>query len=533
MDIWIFKEDALSCNAGGALYAFPGAQGPIHWPQEDGAGLGPVGAWNTLWRLGFRPRWGEAAGLPAPQAADVLLVCASGALPPPALGAAKAWLQAGGTLLASGAPQAWQDFFPADCVLQSARLENPYAALACCWENRPLELIAPPKWTYLRLRPASGGALELMGQLAAVHGERQTSHRALVTRLAEAPAIVRYHRFFYLNGNPFAAFQSWLQGQEDLGPWLSWRHRLFWLDEWVALWGRLLAACGALPAEAPRRGIEGLKETTVVLRHDLDSSRDTAYLEAELNAGLPGVHAILKDRNTRFWVDRLRHHPDHEAAFHYNTVARPRAPEALSRLWRSRPHPPRAARQEVVGQGLLRQVRWARRQGIGVATLHRHYAFILYPEWIDALNEVLNQEHEVLGSSTLFRGQVLRWGVDRVDGMGGTLGEFPDVQFPFWLPFKLAHAGRGGRALRGWEMTCIMEIEPELFEQMLDYPIPELPQRVISLNYHPAHAHRPTFAQNGSLPWFRRILEIIQERGLEVRTLRSIYHEANQATGWI
>jgi hypothetical protein len=30
-----------------------------------------------------------------------------------------------------------------------------------------------------------------------------------------------------LDANPFAAFQSWLQGQSDLAPWLGWRERLF------------------------------------------------------------------------------------------------------------------------------------------------------------------------------------------------------------------------------------------------------------------------------------------------------------------
>ena len=106
-------------------------------------------------------------------------------------------------------------------------------------------------------------------------------------------------------------------------------------------------------------------------------------------------------------------------------------------------------------------------------------------------------------------------------------GEFPDSQFPYWFPFKLAHAGLGGLPLRGWETTSVMEIEPELFEQMLDHQVPMLRQRVFSIIYHPAHAHRPTFSPNGSLAWWREILRIIRERGIKVMTPRDLFMRLN------
>lgn len=145
------------------------------------------------------------------------------------------------------------------------------------------------------------------------------------------------------------------------------------------------------------------------------------------------------------------------------------------------------------------------------------------------MNKVLEAEPEVLGSSSLFRAQVLRWGIDRVDGNLGFMGEWPDTQFPLWFPFKLCHAGLGGKMLRGWESTSIMETEPELFIQMLDHEIKELPQRVLTLNFHPAHADKPTFYKNGSLNSFRDILDVIEKRSISVVPLCRVYQLANES----
>ena len=96
--------------------------------------------------------------------------------------------------------------------------------------------------------------------------------------------------------------------------------------------------------------------------------------------------------------------------------------------------------------------------------------------------------------------------------MRGTLGSFPGPQFPYWFPFRLAHAGDGGRMLRGWESTCMMECEPDLVWQLLDHDVPDLTQRVIVLNYHPAHANGKTFSAEGCKGWFSEIVAELQKR---------------------
>jgi hypothetical protein len=505
-------------------YDFAGAEGRIEWPMADGANLGPAGAWNFFWRLGFQPRrtTGEEKALPR----DAIVVAATSAAPsPPVAEALLRWRRDGNWVLAAGTAAAHGDDLPPGA--ESLRSPYPEAALAYVLEDG-IELVAPPGWS---LTHWPGAAPAGRGLVAAMGGERHSPSRAVARRFDNAPALVASDRFVFLNASPFAAFQSWLQGQNDLGPWLAWRPRLFWLDEHVAALWRIVAAAMKPLASLPRIGVPTLGATTIVLRHDVDSSRDASYLDLEDRTGVAASHAVLLDRNRRFWVERLARSPRAECAFHYNTISRANlvAGELRQRLtrWRrgSRPMAAeyRPAVREIAGAGLRRQVERARARGIAVATLHRHGPFLLYPEWIDALEHCLGAVPEVQGSGSLFRASVLRWGARQIDGSFGTVTESPDPGYPLWWPFKLAHAGRSGAMLRGWESTSVMEPEPELVRQMLDHRIAELPQRLITLNYHPFHARRASFRPDGTMAWFTDVLECLVERRIEILTLRELY----------
>lgn len=503
-------------------YRFRSDTSMIFWPMQNGAFLAEVGVWNFLFRLGLQPEYVTACDITVPAKGDLLFVIAEDKVLDAGVCAnIDRWIFEGGIVIAGGFLPAWKWLLPNEVVIKQVRCEYPYAALGWMFGDNPLELVAPPRWSYGRL--INKEDIFTHGKLMAIRGERQTPCRALVTALEDAPAIIRHKNFIYLNGNPFAAFQAWLQGQEDLEPWLHWRYRLFWLDEQVAFLLKTINEYGQLSQKIVPRQVAGLPETVVVLRHDLDYSRDISYMEAERAVGLPGVHAVLRDNNISFWLKTMDHVMENEVGFHYATAKYNRWFEwgrsKLGLMKRSY----RPLRNAIVGDGLLRQVRWAKKRGIGVKTLYRHQPFLIYPEWVDALHNVFEKEPDVLGGSSLFRGQLLRWGCDRADGANGVYGIFPDVQFPYWFPCKLTHAGLGGKPLRGWETASVMEIEPELFRQMLDYRISELPQRIITINYHPAHAHRPTFCNQGSFSWWKDILRIIQDRGIAVKTLREIY----------
>ena len=511
-------------------YRFRSAGGLCDWPVHEGARLGPCGTWNFLWRLGVHARDCSVRELPAPKG-SALWATLNGDESADDRGRLREWIEQGGYVVAAGDPAAWNEVFRwGTSVPAWTRPEYPYAGLAYVLPGRAPELVAPARWRFASFAEPPAG-VQLSGALAAVQGERQTPSRATLVPLAGAPALLFGSGYCYVNGNPFAAFQAWLQGQEDLQTWMGWRHRLFWLDEWAGAVADLLSGTPALGADLPRPGIPGLGSTTVVLRHDVDHSRDLSYLEHENARGVAATYAVLRDANTSFWVGQLARHPSHECAFHYSTGVRDWWSLARTRLAGRRGSTYKPARAVIANRGLLRQVQWAQRHAIGTSTLHRHLAFLVYPEWVDAMSTVLDAESSVLGSSSLFRSQVLRWGTDRIDGGHGTIGDWPDAQFPLWLPFKLAHAGRGGRRLPGWESASLMEAEPQLVDQMLRHRVPHLPQRVVTLGYHPAHAAENTFARGGSRPGFLSVLDVIRDSGADVRPLRAVYHAAAGALG--
>lgn len=537
MSIYVLSADACQLASNIKRYRFSSGCGTVDWPMEDGAFLGAVGAWNVLLRMGWPAKLVTCADLPCkPGYGDVLIVSADGEFKPNVMDRIRGWLEQGGFVIASGCPEVWQPVLPTGIKISSARHIGPSTALGWLWEGQSRQpwIMAPPKWTYAKFRISEPlTVLRITGNLVSIGGERQTPSRALVGLLEDAPAIVEYGNFCYLNGNPFAAFQAWLQGQEDLEPWLSWRNRIFWLDEYVADLKEVLSEHGGLAHNNAGVAINGLADATVVLRHDLDDSRDCTYLELEREAGLSGVHAILRDRNFKFWLDVLRNEPNHETAFHFDSASAPNKyiEYIRTRLLQLNPRSYQPAYGKIAQGGLLQQVKWAKRQGIGIQTLHRHLSYIIYPELVDALDVVFDDQPDVLGGSSFFRALVLRWGVDRIDGNRGSHGDFPDPQFPYWFPFKLAHAGRGGKMLEGWETSSIMEIEPDFFEQLLKHQIPGLPHRVFTLNYHPAHANRPTFTKGGSAGWFQEIVEMLKKDNVEVMTLRNLFDVLNKEIG--
>ena len=500
-----------------SVYAFDGAKGRVEWPMRHGRNLAGAGVWNLLWRLGLAP--GEA-GLGDDRH---IILALDGPLPPAELRQLRERLDYGRHLVfAAGDPAAMQELLPDGVAISSESSPYPVAALA--WTgvvSDDPQIVAPPGWNFFRLQ-AGGEEVETFGEMVALGGERQSPERALRIPLS-APAAIRCGRLVLLNGNPFAAFQSWLQGQEDLEAWLGWRRPMFWLDEQVEFLADALERLGLPLAAIPAPGIAGLAETTIVMRHDLDSSRNTSMLEASLATGSGATHAVLLDGNTDFWTQTLQAAPGQEVAFHYDSLRPDTLLEWTRRHlgWRP-PTEYRPAYRTIAGAGLLKQVRAAQARGIGTRTLHRHASFIIYPELVDALDHVFSEDPSVLGGSTYFRGRVLRWGIDRTDGARGTVGAFPYPMFPLWFPFRLAHAGDGGRLTRGFETTSIMEAEPALVAQMLDYRPRRLKQRVITLSYHPFHAQRPGFHPDGTLPWFVEILSILKDRGIPTLALAGV-----------
>jgi len=511
------------------IFSFSGAKTRVKWPKHGGTFLGAAGTYNFLLRVGIKPTILSQKELSIITKGDIVFILLEDFLPSKkSITQIRELISKNTQIIASGSPKAWILTLPELFCGKNNSCENPYAGLAYHFPDKTPEIIAPPQWEFFTFETVPNVDFKKEGHLMAIQGERQTPLRALLIEQKNAPAIICYKNTIFLNGSPFHSFQSWLQGQEDINPWLNWRHRLFWLDQMVAYIQKLLLKYVFFHKQKQAKLLPELGNTCVILRHDLDFSQDTRYLEAEEFSGFQGVHAVLKDANTNFWVKKLKQFPKHEMAFHYNTGKYSRSYNWLRRKIGKPALGFKPARKDILGKGLNNQVQWAKKKGVCVSTIHRHLPFILYPEYIDALDYLFKNDSSILGASSMFRANILRWGADRVNGRDGTYSEFPDVQFPYWFPYKLAHAGKAGKILRGWESASMMEVEPELLLQMLEYKVEGLNQQIITINFHPAHIQSSTFYREGSLKSFKQILNLLSERDINVLTLKHIYQYLNK-----
>ena len=503
---------------GGNVYRFRGASGPMSWPLQR-TPLAAGGLWNFLWRLGLRAAEPVAISANAVATGASVFISIEGPLPADLAQALLARREGREWTIVTGTVEAVASLLPVR--------EVPLTwsdGIGVSVDDGAVGLLAPPKSQVFAL-DAPGGWTTI-GELFAVGGERQTPDRAILQKLERTPLAVVSGRLVIINADPFAAYQAWLQGHDDLGPWLGWRHRMVWLDEYAVFLADLLdrIAPGLLTAIPPCE--INLADRVMVLRHDLDHSRDTSLLDYEVAAGVPATHAILDDRNLKFWMERLARHPDHEAAFHYDTARVPTLIDRLmSRTGIRTPIPIAADPSRIAAGGLARQIGRIVAKGLRPRTLHRHLSFLYYPEWIDAL---FATDQSVVGGSSYFRGRVLRFGAAADNPNGGAGVETPDVQFPTWFPFRPWHAAIGHLAA-GFEGSCIMEAEPELVMQVLAQALRRPIRRVVTLCYHPAHARTNIIVTGGTTRWFNRTLCDTLAAGWSFQTLAAVFDRCRAA----
>jgi hypothetical protein len=75
-----------------------------------------------------------------------------------------------------------------------------------------------------------------------------------------------------------------------------------------------------------------------------------------------------------------------------------------------------------------------------------------------------------------------------------------------------------------------MEAEPAFVDHLLSHRVRHVPQRVITLGYHPAHAHSSTFHSDGSLKSFTQVLDVIAQRHVTVERADRVFALAHSAT---
>jgi hypothetical protein len=511
--IVILDPTAIYPEATGG-YAFPGWTGEtVHWPRNYGANLGQAGAYNFFLRGGYKPSIVEPAALAGLDRRDLLVVD----LPlggDAATGLVERLAGLGCRILFTG------DLVPAATAsgIEPPVWSKPSSAyntigLSVAGRSTPMQ---PANWGSF----AFGNALSLKTAhpLFEIAGDRLSPDTALRTPIPGAALVTEVETTaprYLLNAMPFSALQAWLQGQEDLSQWQGWNSRQHWLDDYVDIL-----------FDALRTVLDGhdfervdLPPSTICFRHDNDDSVDPTFPALQEQEGVEATYALLQDENLPAWQAIRMKHPSHEYVLHYTTIA-------------SRYNLPRYARsalsltpfrgllekydvgRHVLGEDkLLKQVKAAKAAGISVSTLHRHFAYLPYPEIIDAFLGVYESDPEVIATSSFFRGNLYRWGMEELDGAVSSNAPWPDVQFPYWLPYRVAHAGRKGAFLRGWECTMMMEPEPDFVRQILTKRHRNLPQKFAMLCYHPSNTVKSPLIDGGTLPWVQSTIRLGRDNG--------------------
>ena len=530
MNIFILEHDSKNSSYSGKSYVFlSSTKEKISWPIESGAYLGPVGAWNALTRAGYTPSFCKIDCLPAPHVGDLLIIHAVGHFSPEAQEKLLKWLSAGAKIIACGDIDSYSAFLT-NCVLTTSYSELPYAGLGYLNDDGHVDILAPAKWSFSLVKAKTDAANIMLGpELICISGARNIPSIAIKKPINNAPSWAKKGGFTYLNGNPFSAFQAWLQGQEDLNPWLNWRDELNWLDVHVAFHvNELLNTGEGLLKNAMRRQTYG-SPVKIVFRHDVDSSTETCLLEETNKRGFSSTYAVLLDRNRRFWNEQTHRSELSDNAFHYSTTDDSLLTKIKQKLGFSNSFSIKTAKKNIAYGGLRKQLNKAKSSGIGTETIHRHFSHIYYPEYVEAFFSLEKEFPDFLGGSSYFRGSILRWGSLRVDGDRSTIRPWPDPWFSYWYPFKLCNAAKFGEPSLGYESCSAMELEPEHAFQLLQPPKHELLEKIVTLIYHPAHALQATFCKDGTIGWLKEICDHIGSHDIEVISLSNLYKQLRKS----
>jgi hypothetical protein len=503
-----------------AIYNFQGTTGWVRWLKGEYAYLAPNGAASLLRRLCIKFDWlsdEEIEDSMVLQRYHTLILPHAVALTAQTPKALSTWVEKGGHLLVSG-----RTCLPLELLgLSRIKWYQPegYSAI----RYRKYDLIAGYRGYTIGIgQPASGSqilasACEVLNPAEGISNENDSSI---------GPAVIQNGKVLYITLPLFETFGAMLQGQVNFEDMRVWGHRYKYLD-WVCRCVKdLLEEAGWSHLWTVRVKPWGEYHGVVVLRHDVDESTDTTYLNYERKNHIPATYAILDDQHRKYWLNAVATHPEAEAAYHFDT-----SPEMISRfdklLYRFKAVTLNVS-NKTDGNRLWKQMKKARDSlGIPILTAQRHNSVFHYPEIVDAMNYLYKLEPEVLGLGTMFRFTNFMFGARTKEDDNTYVVEHPDTSTPFWFPYKLWYASADHHhMLRGWDITHVLEPEPWLTEHLLDQA-EYLDDGVYTLGFHPAHCRGKSFRPEGNWQWFEYAVDLGHSRGYLFATCREVFERMN------
>ncbi|MBI3988699.1 MAG: hypothetical protein HY347_03685 [candidate division NC10 bacterium] len=382
-------------------------------------------------------------------------------------------------------------------------------------------LVSPPNYTLYRAKAAPGSkGLATLQEL-----QNPDDPKAMSTHELDGDGIILSDRALFL---PFPIFEfigGLLQGHLDLEPvrGLLGDAGNFYLDRMAFLLMELVSRYGWEGFGQVRIRPWGDHDHVLVLRHDTDSSRETAYLDFEKAQRVPATYAILLDENGDFWLKETAEDPLIERAFHFPS-------NRISRFFGLLPSRSfRPDKRAITGWGLTDQVKRAReRFRVPFLTAHRHGGFLYYPETIEAMDHLYEHVPDLLGLGTMFRFTCLRYSASRGSHRSRITVRHPDVGVPLWFPFKLQVSTlERSRTLRGWDSSAFMEPDPPMTD-LIFANAGLLPHGAYTMIFHPAHAKGEAFRAGGNYEWFLYAVEKVMREGWWVAPAAAVYQRLNE-----
>lgn len=504
-----------------ALYGFGGATAAVQWLKGEHAYLAPNGAASLLRRFCIKFDWlgdEDLLELRRLERFHTLVLPHVMALPVQAHKVLSSWIDRGGYLLVTGRTDLPEELLG----LSGLKWYQPEGYTAIDYGK--YSLIAGYRgYTAGICQPASGSKV-LASSYEVLNPQEKADGR---TTNPLGPGVIRTEQVLYVSLPLFETFGGMLQGHVDFEEIRCWGHRYKYLD-WVGRFVKdILEESGWRHLWHVRIKPWGEYRGVIVLRHDVDESSDKTYLDFERENHIRATYAILNDTRRQEWLKAVATHPGAEAAYHFDTGPE-KTPISSLLFNRARETSP-CLPKKTSGKGLWKQIKKARDVfGIQMKTAQRHHSFFHYPEIVDAMDFLYKEEPEVLGLGTMFRFTNIMFGGPKKKDGSTYVVQHPDTSVPFWFPFRLWYASSNDHhALRGWDITHVLEPEPWLTEHLLsqeDY----IEEGVYTLGFHPAHCWGKSFRPEGNWEWYKCAVELGQSHGYLFASCQEVFERLNR-----
>lgn len=382
--------------------------------------------------------------------------------------------------------------------------------------------IAPLRSQYTSINLPQG---KYIGELVEVKGNPSSKETSIIKPLGVPAMVQTEDGKLYFNAHVFTNFQKFLQFEYDITPYLCWRDRLFWLDEFANDIADIIYRFSPENVEFKNQKPSKM----VCFRHDVDDSDDLSFLNYANEKNIPTTYAVLFDRRMKFWIQTLKKNPLHECGFHWasNHVSwvmyfKVILNKLFGTHFTSGNYPKKLSKKT-----LTNLVKKAKRRGMQANTIMRHFSFMCIPEYFDALEDLSN-EGLCVGGGDFLQASVLRNGSKTTNGESSGYTHFAhDIGASFHAPFKVYNP-KTKREINFWQTGTIQEPHIEIAKYYLNKKLTYVKEFFFIFSFHPAHASTPNFVEGGQIETFKSIIALKEKYNIKFKQLQTILKEQSE-----